>query len=52
LSRFSPAQRADEPADRYFAAMPRVANKIGFRELVDFDQLGGQYPYVAISTGV
>jgi len=27
-----------------------VAKKMGFRELVDFDQLGVQYPYVGIST--
>jgi ABC-type nitrate/sulfonate/bicarbonate transport system substrate-binding protein len=27
-----------------------VAKKAGFRELVDFDELGVQYPYVGIST--
>ena len=27
-----------------------LARKIGFRELVDFDDLGVQYPYVGIST--
>jgi len=27
-----------------------IAKKMGFRELVDFDELGVQYPYVGIST--
>ena len=27
-----------------------VAKKMGFRELIDFDELGVQYPYVGIST--
>ncbi|HEX9143911.1 MAG TPA: hypothetical protein VGA09_06535, partial [Candidatus Binatia bacterium] len=27
-----------------------LAKKMGFRELVDFDELGVQYPYVGIST--
>ena len=27
-----------------------VAKKMGFRELLDFDDLGVQYPYVGIST--